>query len=207
MSVAKLIDMIRVRWWKAGLLFVSAFGLASCGGTTGPAPDTTGGGSGGVSPGGAQATWGGGAGAGSTAAQSYAGSGGSMTIWPQDLEENPPSQEPLACPSHEPLNAVEFGSLQEKQQAMVGTWLQCSVQGIGPQNAAGLRIAPDGKFEVLVRDADGELVPGVGVRYYGRVEIDTHWINFVQAGSTWQSSLLFSDENPYRMYASVSSIS
>lgn len=113
-----------------------------------------------------------------------------------------PPLEGLVCPTQEPRNSQMFASPEEKAQALVGSWLQCSTHGIGPDDAVGIAIASDGKFTVLIRDAAGRIVPGVGVLHEGRVEIVEHGaVLFAFAGTTEHTSMLLSDEVPYRMYA------
>jgi hypothetical protein len=132
---------------------------------------------------------------GVTAVAGAAGTGGSPSAGAT------PVAPASTCPKHEPLNSHEFSSIADKQQALVGRWIQCSTQGIGPDDAVGIEIAADGQFTILVRGADDKLVPGVGVLHQGRAVATANDVEFRTANATESSRMLFSDETPYRMYA------
>jgi hypothetical protein len=141
------------------------------------------------------------AGAGGSSAVVGAAGTSSNATWAgaaADLPQPPPDD--LVCPTQEPRNSQTFASQEDKAQALVGWWRQCSTQGIGPDDGVGIAIASDGKFAILVRDAEGTIVPGVGVLHEGRVEVDQREVRFAFPGITEITSPLFSDEVPYRMY-------
>ena len=115
----------------------------------------------------------------------------------------PPAQDVMpSCPTHNPLNNQTFASIDEKRHALVGRWTQCSKQGIGGgTDSVGIEITSDGLFTVFVRDASGAIVPGRGGLLQGYVEVTPNDVAFVSGNVHQLTSMQFSDEVPYRMYA------
>jgi hypothetical protein len=178
------------------LVAASLLTFTACGPTVESLPDdTSGAGKGGSGSGSG--------GSGSAGSLGYAGSGGTGPGWPSSPDGfagNPPTSDHLVCPGTEPLESQTFASVAEKQQALIGTWMQCSQQGIGPEDAAGLEIGADGRYTVLVRDDKGQLVRGVGVLHEGHIELDGNVVYFTNPGVSEQTMLHFSSEGVYRMY-------
>jgi hypothetical protein len=183
---------------KRTVVLISLAMAAACGGRADAGADV--GASGAGTGGGSQQFEATGGASGSTAVVSAAGT--ATATWAGAAADVPqPPREELICPTQEPRNSQVFASPAAKAQALVGWWLQCSQQGIGPDDAVGIAIASDGVFTILVRDADGSIVPGAGVLHEGRVELAQNEVRFVFPGITELTSMLFSDEVPYRMYA------